>query len=87
MELSIISKIGVILIIVGLLLPIYTANLFPPSQKIKEEYNEMINQGEPEGKSGWIISFKIDEFIRKTWIYIFIMGLFLFIVGLFIKIH
>lgn len=84
MEISIISKIGVVLIMVGFLLPIYTANLFPPSKKIKEEYDEMINKGEPEGKTGWLISFKIDELIRKTWIYIFIMGLFLFVLGVFI---
>jgi hypothetical protein len=71
MEISIISKIGVVLIMVGFLLPIYTANLFPPSKKIKEKYDEMINKGEPEGKTGWLISFKIDELIRKTWIYIF----------------
>lgn len=84
MQLSIISEIGIVLIMVGFLLPIYTANLFPPPKKIKEAYDEMIKNGEPERKSGWIISFKIDEFIRKNWIYILFMGFLFFFIGLFL---
>lgn len=78
MELSFLSIVGCLLIVGGLLLPIYTANLFPLSKKSNDQYQEMMRKGD----RGWIIDFKINQWIRKNWIYIPILGVFLFFIGL-----
>lgn len=61
MEFSFLSIVGCLLIVGGLLLPIYTANLFPLSKKSNDQYQEMMRKGD----RGWIIDFKINQWIRK----------------------
>ncbi|MDY6451147.1 hypothetical protein SKM54_12215 [Acinetobacter faecalis] len=77
MEISFVSTVGLFLIVGGVLLPIYTGNLFSMSKKTKEQYLEHVNKGE----KGWLVDFKISIFIRKFWIYITIVGFFLFFIG------
>ncbi|MGE8542983.1 MAG: hypothetical protein ACN6NS_01525 [Acinetobacter johnsonii] len=78
MELSFLSIFGCLLIVGGLLLPIYTANLFPLSKESNDQYQEMMRKGD----RGWIIDFKINQWIRKNWTYIPILGVLFFLIGL-----
>lgn len=45
MEISFVSTVGLFLIVGGVLLPIYTGNLFSMSKKTKEQYLEHVNKG------------------------------------------
>lgn len=72
-----IMVIGVILMLVGLLLPIYTGNLFTLSKYAEQRYKEKITQGD----RGWELDYKFGEWIRKFWFYIFIIGFLLTCIG------
>ena len=43
-----------------------------------DQYQEMMRKGD----RGWIIDFKINQWIRKNWIYIPILGVLFFLIGL-----
>ena len=80
MGLSFITQFGVILILLGVFLPIYTANLFKVSKSAQEQYQEKIAQGD----KGWLIDYRLSLWIHRCWIYIVLIGLVLFVLGFYI---
>lgn len=79
MQLSLISEIGLILILIGVLLPIYTANLFKMRKGTQKQYLDKIEQGE----KGWWLDYKLSLWINRYWVYILLVGFIVFLLGLY----
>lgn len=77
MQLSLISEIGLIFILIGALLPIYTANLFKMRKGTQKQYLDKIEQGEKD----WWLDYKLSLWINRYWVYVLLMGFILFGLG------
>lgn len=80
MQLSLISEFGLILMLIGVLLPIYTANLFKMRKATQKQYLDKIEQGD----KGWLIDYKLSLWISRYWFSVIVLGFILLILGLYI---
>lgn len=78
-QLSWISEFGLILILIGVLLPIYTANLFRLTKVTQKQYLDKIEQGD----KGWCLDYKFSLWVNRYWRYMLLIGFILFLLGLY----
>lgn len=77
MQLSLILEFGLVLMLIGVLLPIYTANFFKMRNATQKQYLDKIEQGD----KGWCLDYKLSLWINRYWDYILLVGFILFVLG------
>lgn len=80
---GILEKLGLLLILGGCLLAIYTGNLFGFSNDIQKEI-KALKEKEDRASREKLLYYKINEAIRRFWPVTVMAGAVLFIIGLFL---